>query len=1044
MRLLRRTVMVVSLVATAPVLGALGLLAALHTDVGRSLVRERTVDLLAAASGGRVVLGAVETPRPATIVLRDLVVSLGGRSVVRARRVELALGLPLVAPLRLRLRHLHVEGLTAHLVRRDGGFGATPAPGPPGRIGVRVDRVSIPDARLGLSLEDEGPPHRFVVSSLSLDGTLAAGPHGSWLQLTSLDGTPRGVRLQPLGVSGTLRADATGILDADLEIATRGACAGGLPEASRLDVRLHGPLAALLASADLDLAAAGTVSLRAEIDAAAVPPAYRAEIETRDLVPAVLQAGWPNQPVQGRVRARGRGLHHVAHGGFDAPAGRLVWHGRATLGAEPTWSARARGEVRDLRPLAATAGRFPFALAGRAGGPPSRPERGRLSVEIGPGTVAGAPVRTATATARLEGPRLVLERLHVEGDGVSFDGKGAGNLERSTLEAALELAVAGRGRATTTLAFARERRRWTGRVRTLTVSPTGLASWTSEGPAALALGDGVRIDDLRLRAGGQHLLLSLDVDARRALAGTLTVSDLRLTPFCELVGVVCDGVASGRLVVVGTVAAPRLALTASARDLTAGPLKRMTVEADLRHERGRVEGTLTVHGLGGTVVATGSAPALLPGLPAGSDVLDVAITARELALTRLAAWAPSVVRQADGRVRADLHLGGTWAAPRPEGTLTLAAPVLVLAPSGARWEDVQAALRADGRALVLERFTAAGGKGTLTGSGRFEFDAGIIPTADVRLEFDRFRTVDRSILEAACTGTLRVEGPLDAPTIRGRLHVPEGALRPSFLPAANAATEPDPTIEVIGLPETASAPRAAGLGNLTLGLAITLGNGMHIRRRDADIQLGGTLRIERTPPGDLQLRGTVKVERGWYTFSSRRFTVREGTVRFDGGPVDEALVDLVATRRSGEYDVTVAIQGTIGKPILLLSSDPPLDETDVLAVLLVGRPSGELSDDERLGVQAEAASLALGYVVPGLTEGLESSLPLEQVQVSREEVRVGHHIGSDVFISLSQQFVGWAGQTVAVEYDVTRHLSVELSTSSRGSGAIDFFWRRRY
>jgi len=49
-----------------------------------------------------------------------------------------------------------------------------------------------------------------------------------------------------------------------------------------------------------------------------------------------------------------------------------------------------------------------------------------------------------------------------------------------------------------------------------------------------------------------------------------------------------------------------------------------------------------------------------------------------------------------------------------------------------------------------------------------------------------------------------------------------------------------------------------------------------------------------------------------------------------------------------------------------------------------------------------------------------------------------------VFVSLSQQFIGWAGQTMAVEYSITRRLSVELSTSSRGSGAIDLFWRRRY
>jgi translocation and assembly module TamB len=354
-------------------------------------------------------------------------------------------------------------------------------------------------------------------------------------------------------------------------------------------------------------------------------------------------------------------------------------------------------------------------------------------------------------------------------------------------------------------------------------------------------------------------------------------------------------------------------------------------------------------------------------------------------------------------------------------------------------------LRADGGStLAIERLTVAGGKGTLTGSGALEFRDGLVPTADVRLDFDRFLAVDRPVVEASCTGTLRVRDRLTAPTVRGKLYVPEGAVRPAFLPAANARTEPDPTIEVIGLPDAAPVPSPASLGQLTLGLTLTLGNGMRIRRRDADIRLGGTLRIERTPPEPLRVRGTVKVEDGWYTFSGRRFTLRPGAVRFDGGPVDDAELDIEATRRAGEYDVTVAVQGTVAKPELLLSSDPPLDEPDVLAVLLVGRPSGELNDSERLSVQAEAASLAVGYVVPGLSGALEEALPLEQVQVSPEAVSVGHRIGNDVFISLSQQFVGWAGQTMAVEYTITPRLSVELSTSSRGSGAIDFFWRRRY
>jgi translocation and assembly module TamB len=466
-----------------------------------------------------------------------------------------------------------------------------------------------------------------------------------------------------------------------------------------------------------------------------------------------------------------------------------------------------------------------------------------------------------------------------------------------------------------------------------------------------------------------------------------------------------------------------------------------------RHALGRATGTLEWRGLGGTVTLAGAAPMPLPGLgaPPGSTAIDLQVTARNLNVGRFAVLAPTIVRSAVGRARVDLHLGGSWSSPRPEGTITVGAPQLELTASGARWTDVHLVLRADGgSSLAIERLTARSGKGSLTGAGTFDFGAGIVPTTNLRFVFDRFLAVDRPMLEASLNGTMRVEGPLLAPTVRGRLYVPEGTLKPAFLPAANTSTEPDLTIEVVGLPDTAPPTPAAGLGDLTLALTFTLGDDMRIRRRDADIQLGGTLQVTRVPPEPLHLRGTVEIERGWYTFSGRRFTLRDGAVRFGGGTIGDAALDIEAGRRSGEYDVTVAVQGTVNKPVLLLSSDPPLDDSDVLAVLLVGRPGGELTDSERLGVQAEATSLAMSYVVPGLASGLAEVLPLEQIQVSPEQVRVGHRLGNDVFVSLSQQFVGWAGQTLAVEYEITRRLSVELSTSSRGSGAVDFFWRRRY
>src|SRR6185436_13391356 len=172
----------------------------------------------------------------------------------------------------------------------------------------------------------------------------------------------------------------------------------------------------------------------------------------------------------------------------------------------------------------------------------------------------------------------------------------------------------------------------------------------------------------------------------------------------------CSGVANGRLEIAGRTAAPRLSLDAVVRELAAGPIARSQLDANVRWESGRAAGRVTIAGLGGSVVIAGNAPAPLPGLPAGGDALDLTITARDLAITRMAQWAPQIVRSASGTVGADLHLGGTWSAPRPEGTLALRAPVLQLVASGARWEDVTAELRADGaRGLVIDRLTATGG-----------------------------------------------------------------------------------------------------------------------------------------------------------------------------------------------------------------------------------------------------------------------------------------------------------------------------------------------
>ena len=100
---------------------------------------------------------------------------------------------------------------------------------------------------------------------------------------------------------------------------------------------------------------------------------------------------------------------------------------------------------------------------------------------------------------------------------------------------------------------------------------------------------------------------------------------------------------------------------------------------------------------------------------------------------------------------------------------------------------------------------------------------------------------------------------------------------------------------------------------------------------DMNITVGGDLRIRKAPAGDPDVIGTVTVVRGFYDFQGRRFEVlRDSQIRFQGArPVDPSL-QVDAQRVISGVTALVNIRGTARQPQIRLSSQPPLDEADVL------------------------------------------------------------------------------------------------------------------
>jgi translocation and assembly module TamB len=197
--------------------------------------------------------------------------------------------------------------------------------------------------------------------------------------------------------------------------------------------------------------------------------------------------------------------------------------------------------------------------------------------------------------------------------------------------------------------------------------------------------------------------------------------------------------------------------------------------------------------------------------------------------------------------------------------------------------------------------------------------------------------------------------------------------------------------------------------------------------------------------------GRILLLRGWYAFQGRRFEVDSGTITFTGATPPAPTFDVTAIYKTRLYRIESHIEGTGEKPRLTLSSDPPLEQADILAVILFGKPTHELGKGQSTDLQRQALGLATGYVMPELRTSVMNTLGLDALDVElpkgSEEpgrVSVGRYVAGDIFVSLAQEFGSRTAEVVSVEYGVTPSIAVRGSTSSRGAGAVDVFWHRRY
>jgi autotransporter translocation and assembly factor TamB len=594
---------------------------------------------------------------------------------------------------------------------------------------------------------------------------------------------------------------------------------------------------------------------------------------------------------------------------------------------------------------------------------------------------------------------------------------------------------------------------------------TDAGTWRLQNTAAIVReSNRISIHDLTLQNHKQIFTLNGEMSNNGRQNLFVQVQRLRLAPFAEtLTGrTELDGVLSMRLGVSGSAETPRITLASNVTDIQAQGIRCESLSANVEYLHTKASFTVRLqqdrqHWMD----ATGSVPIRL-GWARGFEHrivgdLDLQAHSPGLDLAAFQTVTGGTIRDAGGTISFGLTLRGPPRHPLPAGQIALTDGHAFIRPLGVQISKAMAQINLNAQELRIATLSASAGEGVLTGRGVVNLRDAIPAAANVRVTFDNWPAIRTTDYQATIAGSLACEGPMNGLHVGGRTEVLNALLRPDLNLMEGQSLKPDHTIKVertwkVATPvSNEQSKQTAGSSvykNMSISLDAIIHRNTWIKTADGEVELQGAVHLSKAPDAEPTLSGSINSVRGILLVAGKAFTVKEAHILFTGGHQIDPSLDIAALYTVSNYEITAKISGTAKKPELALSSIPNLPQSDILSVLMFGKPADQLSSGEQKGLQNQALSMAGGYAAGQLGQAIAQSLGLETLGIGTTPggLGVSHYLTQNIYISASQATTGTTGQNASVSFYLTPHLELDTSASTRTrtGNQIELNWEREY
>ena len=403
-----------------------------------------------------------------------------------------------------------------------------------------------------------------------------------------------------------------------------------------------------------------------------------------------------------------------------------------------------------------------------------------------------------------------------------------------------------------------------------------------------------------------------------------------------------------------------------------------------------------------------------------------------------------------GTGQVDLQVSGPATTPRIEGLVGVRNASFRVTPTGVIYSGVEAAMAIDGDRLTVQQFRLLDDDGhTASITGSVKVSALSRPSDfNLAVEAHDFHVLHNRFGEVSLSPELRVMGDLQAPLVTGTIRVDRGRLEVSdildrFGATGYRTTEAEtPSRRVEQAVQTAAPTPGASYSvtvdfpdNVVLRGRDLRGTRGSIGMGDVNVTLGGALTVAKDSGGPTTLQGRLVVIRGQYSFQGRPFTIlRDSELRFDGEEMLNPTLDVTAERQISGVVAQVHATGTLREPEIALSSQPPLDEGDILSLIAFNQTMNQLQTSQRVSLAARAGVLAARAFATPISDSVARALDFDLFEVQPADdtgtgatVTVGRQISDRLFVGFRHEFGSEDVSQVSFEYRLNEYLRVVTS-----------------